>query len=125
MLRQAHAIYLIGCKYLRESIAQVAARFITELACIRIRVTMRHAMALHQFEWPAAQQRPGDRMRVDFTGTADAVDGMDPEMIELARDLRTPLVRFGGNFTSAYHWRDGVATGSCSSGRGNSSMLDR
>jgi alpha-N-arabinofuranosidase len=22
--------------------------------------------------------------------------------------MRTPLVRFGGNFTSAYHWRDGI-----------------
>jgi alpha-N-arabinofuranosidase len=33
---------------------------------------------------------------------------MDPEMIAMARELRTPIVRFGGNFTSAYHWRDGV-----------------
>ncbi|MDX2151407.1 MAG: alpha-L-arabinofuranosidase C-terminal domain-containing protein [Bryobacteraceae bacterium] len=39
---------------------------------------------------------------------ADAVEGMDPEMIALSRDLKTPIVRFGGNFTSAYHWRDGV-----------------
>ncbi len=39
---------------------------------------------------------------------ADAVDGMDPEMIALSRALKTPLVRFGGNFTSGYHWRDGV-----------------
>ena len=39
---------------------------------------------------------------------ADAVDGMDPDMIAMARALRTPIVRFGGNFTSAYHWRDGV-----------------
>jgi alpha-N-arabinofuranosidase len=39
---------------------------------------------------------------------ADAIDGMDPEMIEMARALRTPLVRYGGNFTSGYHWRDGV-----------------
>jgi alpha-L-arabinofuranosidase len=39
---------------------------------------------------------------------ADAVDGMDPEMIAMARDLRTPIMRFGGNFTSAYHWRDGI-----------------
>jgi alpha-L-arabinofuranosidase len=38
----------------------------------------------------------------------DAVDDMDPDMIALARDLRSPVVRFGGNFTSAYHWRDGV-----------------
>lgn len=39
---------------------------------------------------------------------ADHVDGMEPEMIELARALRTPLLRFGGNFTSGYHWKDGV-----------------
>jgi len=39
---------------------------------------------------------------------ADNVDGMDPEMIALARELRTPLLRFGGNFTSAYHWKDGI-----------------
>lgn len=39
---------------------------------------------------------------------ADAIDGMDPDMIEMARALRTPVVRFGGNFTSAYHWRDGI-----------------
>ncbi len=39
---------------------------------------------------------------------ADNVDGMDPEMIALLRDLHSPLVRFGGNFTSAYDWRDGV-----------------
>jgi alpha-N-arabinofuranosidase len=38
----------------------------------------------------------------------DALDGMDPDMISMARALRTSVVRFGGNFTSAYHWRDGV-----------------
>jgi alpha-L-arabinofuranosidase len=38
----------------------------------------------------------------------DNVDGMDPEMIEMSRELKTPIVRFGGNFTSAYHWRDGI-----------------
>ena len=39
---------------------------------------------------------------------ADSVDGMDPEMVAMARATRTPIMRFGGNFTSAYHWRDGV-----------------
>lgn len=39
---------------------------------------------------------------------ADNVDGMDREMVDLSRDLKTPIVRFGGNFTSAYHWRDGI-----------------
>ncbi len=39
---------------------------------------------------------------------ADAVDGMDPEMVRMAKEMHTPLVRFGGNYTSSYHWRDGV-----------------
>jgi len=39
---------------------------------------------------------------------ADNIDGMDPEMIAMSRELKTPIVRFGGNFTSAYHWRDGI-----------------
>lgn len=39
---------------------------------------------------------------------ADAIDGMDPDVIAMARDLHSPLVRFGGNFTSAYEWKDGV-----------------
>lgn len=39
---------------------------------------------------------------------ADAIDGLDPEMVEMSRAMNTPLVRFGGNFTSAYHWRDGI-----------------
>jgi len=39
---------------------------------------------------------------------ADAIDGLDPEVIRVAKDLHSPLLRFGGNFTSGYHWRDGV-----------------
>lgn len=39
---------------------------------------------------------------------ADAIDGLDPDMVRLAKAMHTPLLRFGGNFTSAYHWRDGV-----------------
>ncbi len=39
---------------------------------------------------------------------ADAVDGLDPDIVRLSKEMHTPLVRFGGNFTSAYHWRDGV-----------------
>jgi alpha-L-arabinofuranosidase len=50
------------------------------------------------------------RMLVDqvFLFPADHVEGINPEMIEMARSLRTPIVRFGGNYTSGYHWRDGV-----------------
>ncbi len=43
-----------------------------------------------------------------FLFPADQVDGMNPEMIAMAKALRTPVVRYGGNFTSGYHWRDGI-----------------
>ena len=39
---------------------------------------------------------------------ADAIDGLDPDAVRLAREMHSPLVRFGGNFTSAYHWKDGI-----------------
>ncbi len=39
---------------------------------------------------------------------ADAIDGLDPDVVKMAREMKTSLVRFGGNFTSAYHWKDGV-----------------
>src|SRR4051794_7872426 len=39
---------------------------------------------------------------------ADAVEGLDPDGVALAKAMHTPLVRFGGNFTSSYHWTDGV-----------------
>ena len=50
------------------------------------------------------------RVLVDNIGLNpdDAVDGMDPEVLTLARELHSPVVRFGGNFTSAYNWHDGV-----------------
>ena len=50
------------------------------------------------------------RALIDQAGLmpTDAIDGLDPEMIEMAKAMKTPLVRFGGNFTSAYHWRDGI-----------------
>ena len=36
------------------------------------------------------------------------MDGLDPDAVNLAKAMNTPLVRFGGNFTSSYHWTDGV-----------------
>jgi alpha-L-arabinofuranosidase len=39
---------------------------------------------------------------------ADAKDGLDPDAVAMAREMHTPLVRFGGNFTSSYRWTDGV-----------------
>lgn len=38
----------------------------------------------------------------------DALDGLDPDAVAMAKALDTPQVRFGGNFTSGYHWRDGL-----------------
>jgi alpha-N-arabinofuranosidase len=51
-----------------------------------------------------------ERIQVDQVSLTpvDAVEGMDPEMIRLAREMHTPVVRFGGNFTSGYHWHDGI-----------------
>ena len=39
---------------------------------------------------------------------ADALDGLDPDEVAMAKALDSPLVRFGGNFTSSYHWKDGI-----------------
>jgi alpha-N-arabinofuranosidase len=38
----------------------------------------------------------------------DAAEGLDPDAVAMAKEMNTPLVRFGGNFTSSYHWTDGV-----------------
>ena len=52
----------------------------------------------------------GTRVLVDQASLvpADNIDGMDPDMIAMARAMKPSIVRFGGNFTSAYHWHDGV-----------------
>jgi alpha-N-arabinofuranosidase len=39
---------------------------------------------------------------------ADHMDGLNPEAVEMTKALKLPVLRFGGNFTSGYHWRDGV-----------------
>jgi alpha-N-arabinofuranosidase len=39
---------------------------------------------------------------------ADHIDGLNPEAVEMTKALKLPVLRFGGNFTSGYHWRDGV-----------------
>ena len=64
---------------------------------------------LEQAEFQIALQ--GDsRVLIDQASLMpeDALDGLDPDVVQAARDMHTPLVRFGGNFTSGYHWRDGV-----------------
>lgn len=51
-----------------------------------------------------------ERAEIDnvLLNPADAVEGMDPDELRMARELESPVVRFGGNFTSAYDWHDGV-----------------
>ncbi len=67
---------------------------------------------LHRLE-PAdfAVQLQGDEV-VDLDELsvmpADALDGLDPDAVAMAKALETPLVRFGGNFTSGYNWRSGM-----------------
>ncbi len=40
---------------------------------------------------------------------AEARDGYDPEVVEIARSLRMRLLRWpGGNFVSGYRWRNGI-----------------
>lgn len=39
----------------------------------------------------------------------DNVDGLDPEVLALAKAWKMPIIRYpGGNFASGYHWEDGV-----------------
>ncbi len=39
----------------------------------------------------------------------DHIDGWEPELVALMKNMKLPLLRFpGGNFVSGYHWRDGV-----------------
>ncbi len=40
---------------------------------------------------------------------ADAVSGVDPEVLQIARSLRIELLRWpGGNFVSGYHWHSAI-----------------
>jgi alpha-N-arabinofuranosidase len=38
----------------------------------------------------------------------DAIDGLDPDEVSMAKAMHVSILRFGGNFTSAYNWRDGI-----------------
>lgn len=51
-----------------------------------------------------------ERVQIDQLSLmpADAIDGLDPDMVRMSKEMHTPLVRFGGNYTSGYHWRDGI-----------------
>ena len=38
----------------------------------------------------------------------DAVDGMDPDSLRAARAWHIPILRLSGNYSSGYHWRQGI-----------------
>ncbi len=38
----------------------------------------------------------------------DAQDGMDPDALRAARAWHIPILRLSGNYSSGYHWREGV-----------------
>ena len=69
-----------------------------------------HQLALREPADFVIQVQGDQRVLVDQVSFMpdDAIDGLDPEMVEMARAMKTPVVRFGGNFTSGYHWRDGI-----------------
>ena len=58
----------------------------------------------------AVAVKDGKRVSVDEIRLypADADSGLDPEIVQWAKQLHSPLLRYGGNFSSGYHWRDGV-----------------
>ena len=39
---------------------------------------------------------------------ADAVDGLDPDELAMTKAMNLTELRLGGNFSSYYHWKDGV-----------------
>jgi len=40
---------------------------------------------------------------------SDHIEGWDPEVVAYMREARLPMLRFpGGNFSSGYHWQDGI-----------------
>ena len=51
-----------------------------------------------------------ERVEVDEISLlpSDAVDTLDPEVIHMAAAMNMTELRFGGNFSSYYHWRDGI-----------------
>ncbi len=56
------------------------------------------------------QVKDEERVLIDQVSLmpSDAIQGLDPDMVRMVQAMHTPLIRFGGNFTSGYHWRDGI-----------------
>ncbi len=53
---------------------------------------------------------PDERIDVDELSLQpdDAVEGLDPDAVAMSKAMNSTIVRLGGNFSSEYHWREGV-----------------
>jgi alpha-N-arabinofuranosidase len=53
---------------------------------------------------------PDERIEVDEISLepADAINGLDPDVVRMAQEMHSTEVRFGGNFSSQYDWREGT-----------------
>lgn len=53
---------------------------------------------------------PDERIEVDEISLepADAIDGLDPDVVRMAQEMHSTEVRFGGNFSSQYDWHEGI-----------------
>ena len=58
----------------------------------------------------AIEVAPNERVDVDEISLMpdDAIDGLDPDVVAMAKAMNSTQLRFGGNFSSQYHWREGV-----------------
>jgi alpha-N-arabinofuranosidase len=58
----------------------------------------------------AVAVEPDERVEVDELSLkpANAVNGFDPDEVSMAKAMHVSILRFGGNFTSTYNWRDGI-----------------
>jgi len=68
---------------------------------------------------PQADTRDG---RIEITGTgtgsvwvaavslmrADNMEGWNPEFVSIVKEIRPTMLRWGGNFSANYEWRDGI-----------------
>ena len=91
------------------------------LADMQVAGTDWHKQTLH-WTLPANALMKGQAARFVITHTGggavdvdqislfpdDAVDNFDPDTLKAAQAWHIPILRFAGNYSSGYHWRDGV-----------------
>lgn len=64
---------------------------------------------LEAFDFGLAVEGP-ERVEVDQFSLmpADAIGTLDPDAVAMMKAMHVTELRFGGNFSSYYHWRDGI-----------------